>query len=76
LSSKVAADIDAELMGPLGFSTDQLMELAGLSVACAVAKEYPKETHSNVLVVCGPGSIQNKNSKTNKIGERKRGREK
>lgn len=56
LSSKIASDIDAELMGPLGFSTDQLMELAGLSVACAVAKEYPKESYSNVLVVCGPGN--------------------
>lgn len=32
-------------MGPLGFSVDQLMELAGLSVACSLAAEYPVETH-------------------------------
>lgn len=32
-------------MGPLGFSVDQLMELAGLSVACALAAEYPPTTH-------------------------------
>ena len=30
-----------ELMGPLGFSVDQLMELAGLSVASAVAEVWP-----------------------------------
>lgn len=36
--------IDEELMGPqLGFSVDQLMELAGLSVASALAAEYPVE---------------------------------
>lgn len=37
--------MDEELMGPLGFSVDQLMELAGLSVAAAVAAEYPADTH-------------------------------
>lgn len=36
-----AQALDEELMGPLGFSVDQLMELAGLSVATAVATEYP-----------------------------------
>jgi NAD(P)H-hydrate epimerase len=40
-----AAAIDEELMGPLGFSVDQLMELAGLSVACSIAAEYPATTH-------------------------------
>jgi NAD(P)H-hydrate epimerase len=35
--------IDEELMGPLGFSVDQLMELAGLSVATSLAAEYPVE---------------------------------
>lgn len=32
----------------------QLMELAGLSVACAIAKVYPPA--SRVLIVCGPGN--------------------
>lgn len=37
--------VDEELMGPLGFSVDQLMELAGLSVACSLAAEFPADTH-------------------------------
>jgi hydroxyethylthiazole kinase-like uncharacterized protein yjeF len=40
-------------MGPIGFSVDQLMELAGLSVACAVQKEFEPGA---VVVVCGPGN--------------------
>lgn len=43
-------------MGPLGFSVDQLMELAGLSVACSLASEYPLHTHPQVLVIAGPGN--------------------
>ncbi|GJM84414.1 hypothetical protein PR202_ga00081 [Eleusine coracana subsp. coracana] len=38
LTQRDAAEIDEQLMGPLGFSVDQLMELAGLSVAAAVAE--------------------------------------
>lgn len=44
-SQAEAIAVDEELMGPLGFSVDQLMELAGLSVACSVAAEYPPTTH-------------------------------
>ena len=40
----------------LGFSIDQLMELAGLSVACAVFDAYPKARFSRILAICGPGS--------------------
>lgn len=43
-------------MGPLGFSVDQLMELAGLSVASSLAAEYPQATHARVLVIAGPGN--------------------
>lgn len=43
-------------MGPLGFSVDQLMELAGLACATALASEYPAGTHSRVLVIAGPGN--------------------
>ena len=43
-------------MGPLGFSVDQLMELAGLSVACSVYAEYPPSSHERVLVIAGPGN--------------------
>jgi len=56
LSGKEAAELDEMLMGPLGFSVDQLMELAGLSVATATAEEFPASSHPRVLVVCGPGN--------------------
>ena len=39
-----------------GFSIDQLMELAGLSVASAVASEYSPESFRRVLVFAGPGN--------------------
>lgn len=44
-----------ELFDQYGFSVDQLMELAGLSVATAIAKEYPNQS-GKVLVCCGPGN--------------------
>eukprot|EP00124_Ichthyophonus_hoferi_P003949 Ihof_evm2s385 gene=Ihof_evmTU2s385 len=59
LSQKEAQDIDLQLMGPeYGYSIDQLMELAGLSVASAIAKQYPlhPEHPAKLLVVCGPGN--------------------
>jgi len=59
LNQKEAQDLDLELMGPFGFSIDQLMELAGLSVATAVAKCFPKTNspkQPTILVVCGPGN--------------------
>ncbi|CAM9471390.1 unnamed protein product [Phaeothamnion confervicola] len=47
-------------MATPGFSVDQLMELAGLSVACAVADVFPTSvsiTASDlVLIVAGPGN--------------------
>ncbi|XP_051191247.1 pyridoxine/pyridoxamine 5'-phosphate oxidase 1, chloroplastic isoform X2 [Lolium perenne] len=56
LSQRDAAEIDQQLMGPLGFSVDQLMELAGLSVAEAVAEVYKLSEHTRVLIICGPGN--------------------
>jgi len=38
------------------FSLDQLMELAGLACAQALAKVYNKEKYPRVLVCCGPGN--------------------
>jgi len=49
-----AQDLDVELMTQPGFSIDQLMELAGLSVACAVAAAYAPG--SRVLAIAGPGN--------------------
>lgn len=43
-------------MGPLGFSIDQLMELAGLSVASAVISEYSPSAYPRVLILAGPGN--------------------
>jgi len=51
-----AIAIDEELMSTPGFSIDQLMELAGLSVASAVADAYPLPSGGRVLIVCGPGN--------------------
>ena len=45
VASKVAAAIDQELMGPVGFTLQQLMELAGLSVAQAVLHQYLSLIH-------------------------------
>ncbi|XP_057490280.1 pyridoxine/pyridoxamine 5'-phosphate oxidase 1, chloroplastic [Actinidia eriantha] len=56
LSQREAAEIDEILMGPLGFSVDQLMELAGLSVATAIAEVYRTGEYNRVLVICGPGN--------------------
>ncbi|KAG0569953.1 hypothetical protein KC19_6G128100 [Ceratodon purpureus] len=56
LTQAEAAAIDETLMGELGFSIDQLMELAGLSVASAIAEVYDAKEYSRVLVICGPGN--------------------
>ena len=56
LGQQEAVAVDEDLMATPGYSVDQLMELAGLSVAAAVADAYARETHPRVLVVCGPGN--------------------
>jgi NAD(P)H-hydrate epimerase len=50
-----AQRIDEELFTEYSFSLDQLMELAGLSVAVAVAKVFPVEKFEKILVCAGPG---------------------
>ncbi|KAL6493567.1 Pyridoxine/pyridoxamine 5'-phosphate oxidase 1, chloroplastic [Orobanche gracilis] len=56
LNQREAAEIDEILMGPLGFTVDQLMELAGLSVATSIAEVYKPAEHNRVLAICGPGN--------------------
>lgn len=71
IDAETAKAIDAHLMGKEGaFSLDQLMELAGLSIAQTVASIFPlgpplppdangikqKRTNERVLVCCGPGN--------------------
>lgn len=54
LTQQEAIDIDQELFNEYKFSVDQLMELAGLSVACTIAACYGKG--AGVLIFCGPGN--------------------
>ncbi|KAM5200858.1 NAD(P)H-hydrate epimerase isoform 2-T2 [Hipposideros larvatus] len=60
LSQEEAQAVDEELFNEYQFSVDQLMELAGLSCATAIAKAYPPTSMSRspptVLVICGPGN--------------------
>lgn len=58
LSAKAAAALDQELMSTGAYSIDQLMELAGLSVAKCIYKQYPPQSGSpnKVLVLVGPGN--------------------
>ncbi|KAG0344621.1 hypothetical protein BG004_004293, partial [Podila humilis] len=58
LSQKAAQAIDVELMSPSGggFSFEQLVELAGLSVAQAVTKVYSKDQYPRIMVFSGPGN--------------------
>lgn len=58
LNQEEATNIDLELFNDYKFSVDQLMELAGLSCAHAIAKCYPIEClpSKNVLICVGPGN--------------------
>ena len=57
LNAQDAADLDVELMSTPGFSLEQLMELAGLSVAEAVYEvanvDDSEKMKKRVLLVCG-----------------------
>lgn len=54
LNQQEAINIDMELFNEYKYSVDQLMELAGLSAACAINDAY-KDT-SKLIVFCGPGN--------------------
>ena len=65
VNATTAAAIDVDLMQIPGFSIDQLMELAGLSVASAVHDYYSTTStvpnvedsrEKRVLLLCGPGN--------------------
>lgn len=57
LGQEEAINVDVELFNEYSYSVDQLMELAGLSCATAIAKTYSKASLGNksILVLCGPG---------------------
>ena len=57
LGPESAAQLDKELMSDEGgYSIDQLMELAGLSVSQAIYAVNPPSKGKNVLLACGPGN--------------------
>lgn len=62
LGQEESQKLDQELFNDYKFSLDQLMEIAGLSVAEALASCYTREGLAaqqegpRVLVVCGPGN--------------------
>ncbi|KAK7073307.1 NAD(P)H-hydrate epimerase [Halocaridina rubra] len=56
LNQEEAINVDLELFNEYQFSVDQLMELAGLSCAHAIAKAYNPEAGKSVLICCGPGN--------------------
>jgi hydroxyethylthiazole kinase-like uncharacterized protein yjeF len=58
LNAKDAAALDAALMSVPGYTLEQLMELAGLSVAQAVYQllESLPSKAQRILIVCGPGN--------------------
>jgi len=56
LGQKESQELDQELMSTEGFFSEQLMELAGLSVASIIAHIYPLQRYSKLLVICGPGN--------------------
>lgn len=55
LNQAEATQIDLDLFNEYKYSVDQLMELAGLSCAHAIAKSY-QTTDGVVLVCCGSGN--------------------
>lgn len=57
LSQKLAQAIDEELMSDeVGYTTEQLMELVGLSISQIIFKEYNLKSFPKVVILCGPGN--------------------
>lgn len=56
LSQNEAIELDKDLFEKYSFSVDQLMELAGLSVATAIARSYPNSQFKRPVICCGPGN--------------------
>jgi len=57
LGQEEAIKIDEELFNEYQFSVDQLMEMAGISVATAIHRIYgPTYSKKKVVIVAGPGN--------------------
>lgn len=53
IGAEIAKEIDQELMSTFAYSIDQLMEVAGLSVATIIKDNFK---YKKVLTICGPGN--------------------
>lgn len=57
INAELSKRIDDELMGlEIGYSIDQLMEIAGLSVSLAIENESKQLNLKKILNISGPGS--------------------
>ena len=59
INAETSALVDKELMGTYNYSIDQLMEIAGLTVAKVVNQEYVLKSSQNnlkIITLCGPGN--------------------
>jgi len=56
IDAETSQKIDQELMGSYSYSIDQLMEIAGLTVAKVVNQEFVKGNKCKILTLCGPGN--------------------
>lgn len=57
IDRELSLSIDKELMSTFGYSIDQLMELAGLTVANVIQGEFIKQKAPlKILTLCGPGN--------------------
>ena len=59
INAETSALVDKELMGTYKYSIDQLMEIAGLTVAKVVNQEYVIKSNIKnlkIITLCGPGN--------------------
>ena len=59
INAETSALVDKELMGEYNYSIDQLMEIAGLTVAKVINKEFilkNKLKNKKIIILCGPGN--------------------
>ena len=59
INAEISSLVDKELMSTYNYSIDQLMEIAGLTVAKVVNQEFIKKNsikNIKILTLCGPGN--------------------
>ena len=56
INSEQSKLIDETLMNTYNYSIDQLMEIAGLTVAKIISNEILKKNPQKILCICGPGN--------------------